>query len=73
MERNGNPFINAKVGDYVKFGRYPQKKTVNGNKVYDPIEWQVLSADGEDGVGLGEGVSKVGGGLRISGHDREGN
>ena len=36
-----NPFINAKVGDYVKFGNYPQ--TSNGQN--QPIEWQVLSIE----------------------------
>ena len=41
MERNGNPFINAKVGDYVKFGRYPQ--TAEGE--VRPVEWQVLSKE----------------------------
>ena len=38
---NPNPFINAKVGDYVKFGNYPQ--TSNGQN--QPIEWQVLSIE----------------------------
>ena len=38
---NPNPFKNAKVGDYVKFGNYPQ--TSNGG--VQPIEWQVLSIE----------------------------
>ena len=38
---NPNPFKNAKVGDYVKFGSYPQ--TSNGQN--QPIEWQVLSKE----------------------------
>ncbi len=38
---NPNPFKNAKVGDYVKFGNYPQ--TSNGE--VRPIEWQVLSIE----------------------------
>ena len=38
---NPNPFKNAKVGDYVKFGNYPQ--TSNGG--VQPIEWQVLSKE----------------------------
>ena len=33
---------NAKVGDYVKFGNYPQ--TEEGD--IQPIEWQVLSREG---------------------------
>ena len=41
MERNGNPFRNAKVGDFVKFGRYPQE---SGNES-QPVEWQVLSRE----------------------------
>ena len=41
MEKNGNPFRNAKVGDFVKFGRYPQKL---GNES-QPVEWQVLSKE----------------------------
>lgn len=36
-----NPFENAKVGDYVKFGNYPQ--TGEGKK--QPIEWQVLAKE----------------------------
>ena len=39
---NSNPFINAKVGDYVKFGNYPQ--TATGAEM--PIEWQVLAKEG---------------------------
>ena len=38
---NSNPFINAKVGDYVKFGNYPQ--TATGAE--KPIEWQVLAKE----------------------------
>ena len=38
---SSNPFTNAKVGDYVKFGSYPQ--TSNGG--VQPIEWQVLSIE----------------------------
>ncbi len=38
---NSNPFKNAKVGDVVKFGNYPQ--TANGD--IQPIEWQVLSKE----------------------------
>ena len=38
---NSNPFINAKVGDYVKFGNYPQTETGEEK----PIEWQVLSIE----------------------------
>ena len=39
---NGNnPFKTAKVGDYVKFGSYPQ--ILNGSN--QPIEWQVLSKE----------------------------
>ena len=40
-EARRNPFKNAKVGDYVKFGNYPQ--TSNGG--VQPIEWQVLSKE----------------------------
>ena len=36
-----NPFKNANVGDYVKFGRYPQ--TEEGEVL--PVEWQVLSKE----------------------------
>ena len=36
-----NPFANAKVGDFVEFGRYPQ--TAEGEIL--PIEWQVLYKD----------------------------
>ena len=36
-----NPFKTAKVGDYVKFGNYPQTSS-GGVK---PIEWQVLSIE----------------------------
>ncbi len=36
-----NSFENAKVGDYVKFGNYPQ--TGEGKK--QPIEWQVLAKE----------------------------
>ena len=36
-----NPFVSAKVGDYVKFGNYPQ--TEKGE--IQPIEWQVLSIE----------------------------
>ena len=36
-----NPFRTAKVGDYVKFGSYPQ--TSSGG--VQPIEWQVLSIE----------------------------
>ena len=38
---NPNPFKSAKVGDYIKFGNYPQ--TSNGQN--QPIEWQVLSIE----------------------------
>ena len=38
---NSNPFKNASVGDFVKFGNYPQ--TSNGD--IQPIEWQVLSIE----------------------------
>ena len=38
---NSNPFKNAKVGDYVKFGNYPQ--TEEGEE--KPIEWQVLAKE----------------------------
>ena len=38
-QQQGNPFKNAKVGNYIKFGSYPQ--TSNGG--VQPIEWQVLS------------------------------
>ena len=41
MERNGDSFRNAKVGDYVKFGRYPQTKE---GEVW-PVEWQVLAIE----------------------------
>ena len=34
-----NPFTNAKIADYVKFGNYPQ--TANGDIL--PIEWQILA------------------------------
>ena len=37
----GNPFKNAKVGDYVKMGNYPQTK----NGEIEPIEWLVLSKE----------------------------
>ena len=37
-----NPFKNAEVGDYVKFGNYPQ--TAEGEE--QPIEWQVLAKEG---------------------------
>ncbi len=36
-----NPFANAKVGDYVNFGNYPQ--TAEGEE--KPIEWQVLAKE----------------------------
>ena len=36
-----NLFKNTKVGDYIKFGNYPQ--TANGQN--QPIEWQVLSKE----------------------------
>ena len=36
-----NPFINAEVGDYVKFGNYPQ--TAEGKE--QPIEWRVLAKE----------------------------
>ena len=36
-----NPFTNAKVGEYIKFGSYPQ--TSNGD--IKPIEWLVLSIE----------------------------
>ncbi len=36
-----NPFINAKVGEYIKFGSYPQ--TSNGD--IQPIEWLVLAKE----------------------------
>ncbi len=36
-----NPFKKAKVGDYVKFGNYPQ--TADAQE--QPIEWQVLSIE----------------------------
>ena len=36
-----NPFKNAKIGDYVKFGRYPQ--TAKGE--VQPVEWQVLARE----------------------------
>ena len=38
---SSNPFKNARIGDYVKFGSYPQ--TSNGQ--VQPIEWQVLSIE----------------------------
>ena len=38
---NSNPFTNAKVGDYVNFGNYPQ--TAEGEE--KPIEWQVLAKE----------------------------
>ena len=41
VQKLGNPFKNAKVGDYIKFGSYPQ--TSNGG--VQPIEWQVLSKE----------------------------
>ena len=41
VQKLGNPFKNAKVGDYIKFGSYPQ--TSNGQ--VQPIEWQVLSKE----------------------------
>ena len=40
---SSNPFVSAKVGDYIKFGSYPQ--TANGD--IQPIEWQVLSIEGK--------------------------
>ena len=40
-QQQGNPFKNAKVGDYVKFGNYPQ--TSDGSIL--PIEWQVLAKE----------------------------
>ena len=39
--KGNSSFKNAKVGDYVKFGSYPQ--TSNGG--VQPIEWQVLSKE----------------------------
>ena len=41
MKRNGDPLSNAEVGDFVKFGRYPQE---SGNES-QPVEWQVLSKE----------------------------
>ena len=41
VQQQGNPFKSAKVGDYIKFGNYPQ--TSNGG--VQPIEWQVLSIE----------------------------
>ena len=38
---NSNQFKNAEVGDYVKFGSYPQ--TAEGEE--QPIEWQVLAKE----------------------------
>ena len=38
---NSNPFINAKVGDYVNFGNYPQTAECEEK----PIEWQVLAKE----------------------------
>ena len=43
---SSNPFENAKVGDCVKFGNYPQ--TANGE--IQPIEWQVLGRGDFGGV-----------------------
>ena len=40
-ESNGNPFRNANVGNYVKFGRYPQTKEGEVR----PVEWQVLARE----------------------------
>ena len=40
-QSSSNPFKSAKIGDYVKFGSYPQ--TSNGD--IQPIEWQVLSIE----------------------------
>ena len=38
---NSNPFTNTNVGDYIKFGSYPQ--TSSGQE--QPIEWQVLAKE----------------------------
>ena len=40
-QSSSNPFKSAKIGDYVKFGSYPQ--TSDGD--IQPIEWQVLSIE----------------------------
>ena len=40
-QSSSNPFKSAKIGDYVKFGSYPQ--TSSGQN--QPIEWQVLSIE----------------------------
>ena len=37
----GNPFKNADIGDYIKFGNYPQ--TANGDSL--PIEWLILAKE----------------------------
>ena len=41
VQQQGNLFKNAQVGDYVKFGNYPQ--TADGGSL--PIEWQVLARE----------------------------
>ena len=40
-QSSSNPFKSANLGDYIKFGSYPQ--TLNGQ--VQPIEWQVLSKE----------------------------
>lgn len=62
-EEKINPFKNAKVGDYVKIGRYPQ--SVKGN--IQPIEWRVL-AKGENKILV---ISKYG--LEARRFDRKSN
>ena len=41
VQKLENPFKNARIGDYIKFGSYPQ--TSSGQN--QPIEWQVLSIE----------------------------
>ena len=41
VQKQENPFENAKVGDYIKFGSYP----TTGSGEIQPIEWQVLSIE----------------------------
>ncbi len=41
VQKQGNPFKSAKVGDYVKFGSYPQ----TSNSQNQSIEWKVLSIE----------------------------
>lgn len=45
-QRTGTSYSSVKVGDYVKFGRYPQ----NNGDVKEPIEWLVLEVNSNEAL-----------------------